>query len=344
MDRGEENIFFEGARDGAGSTGCTSVACRRRPGDDAAVVQRRAVFAVRRAVDNLSAPRGLLVGALAGGALAFGLGSFASAPVAYAGAGALLVGMAALAAPDARRARAVLAAGGAGVGLRGGGERVVAALGRRLGVMATTGPAATAPAMSASAPTSAHLTPPVALPAELRVNAVVIPESDPDEARADVASAIKPPGDSGLSEAHAIRLTADATVWRLWSGPNRKDASGRTNRLGGWWSFYPPHGTQQSYRVDYGICRAWNDLTWVAKCTLKKGAVVAIGPSNSVSAEACGDETGKESYPAQPRNWQVWISRAAARPQELECPPETADYEVDPQEISRPKRGALVPQ
>src|SRR5262249_55391113 len=136
-----------------------------------------------------------------------------------------------------------------------------------------------------------------------------------------------------------VRLTQDLTVFRMWNGPAKKDANGRTNRLGQWWAYDAPHGTQQQYRSDYEICLAWNDLTYVAKCTLKKGAVVAIGPGNSVSPKTCSDPRGKETYPANPRAWQVWISKVWARAPEFECPAETVDYEADPSDVSHPKKG-----
>ena len=56
---------------------------------------------------------------------------------------------------------------------------------------------------------------------------------------------------------------------------------------------------------------------------------MAIGPGNSVSAATCQDPSGKERYPASPRQWQVYVSRAFARigpDKELECPGEALDY------------------
>jgi hypothetical protein len=174
----------------------------------------------------------------------------------------------------------------------------------------------------------------LALPAQLTGKAVLVADGDPDAPRADLASAIKPAGQGALTQGIVVRLTADVPVWRMWSGPDKKDASGHTNRLGQWWSYDAPHGPQQGYRVAYEICASWNDLTWVAKCTLKKGAVVAIGPGQSVSPATCSDTTGKEAYPANPRDWQLWVSKVWARGQELECPVDTSDYQADPGDIS----------
>jgi hypothetical protein len=193
----------------------------------------------------------------------------------------------------------------------------------------------TAPLTLTGAPASAPAAP--SLPPQLAGKAVVLAASDPDAPRADLASALKPAGEGGLvAPGLVVRLTADVPVWRLWNGPDKKDTSGHTNRMGQWWSYDAPRGSQQGYRIAYQVCGSWNDLTWVARCTLKKGAVVAIGPGNSVGAKACGDATGKESYPVNARDWQVWVSKVWARGVELECPAETGDYEADTADIAQP--------
>lgn len=177
----------------------------------------------------------------------------------------------------------------------------------------------------------------LALPKKLEGKAVVLPSTDPNYARADAASAVKPAGQGGLTEGLVVQLTEDVPVYRMWSGPTKKDSRGNTNRMGQWWSYDAPTGPVTGYRTDYEICTGWNDLTWVATCTLKKGAVVVIGPGQSVSAESCGDVTGKETYAANLEDWQVYVSKAWARGTELVCPAETSDYEADPQDISKPK-------
>jgi hypothetical protein len=179
---------------------------------------------------------------------------------------------------------------------------------------------------------------PLSLPPQLQGKAVVIAPSDPDASRADLASAVKPAGEGGITQGLVVRLTADIPVWRLWSGPTKKDASGRDNRMGQWWGYDAPHGTQAAYRTAYEICMPWNDLTWVAKCTLKAGAVVAIGPGNSVSAKVCGDPTGKEAYPVNTHDWQIWISKIWERGKEIVCPAETLDYEDDAADIAHAKK------
>lgn len=180
---------------------------------------------------------------------------------------------------------------------------------------------------------------PITLPALLTGKAVVLASSEADHARGDLAGALKQAGEGGLSEALVVRLTADIPVYRMWSGPEKKDSRGNTNRVGQWWSYDAPTGTQASYRTAYEICEDWNELTWVVTCTLKAGAVVTIGPGQSVSAATCGDETGKEEYPANSNNWQVFVSKAWTRlgpDKELDCPDEARDYVADVADISRP--------
>ena len=190
--------------------------------------------------------------------------------------------------------------------------------------------------------------PPAALtlPPALAGKAEVVPPTDPAYAQANVAGAVKPAGDGGISEALVVKITADIPVYRMWSGPAKLDKNGNTNRLGSWWSYDAPSGTQEQYRTEYEICTAWNDLTWVATCTLKAGTVIAIGPGQSVSAATCGDPTGKESYPANPVDWQTYIDQAYNKVgpgKPLDCPPETQDYEANPADISQPLHGAAAP-
>ncbi|WP_293999794.1 hypothetical protein [Sphaerotilus sp.] len=175
------------------------------------------------------------------------------------------------------------------------------------------------------------------LPTQLAGKAEVLVSTDADYPRAVITSAVKAAGDGGVVEGTVIRLKQDVTVWRLWSGPTKKNASGLTNRIGGWWAYDAPKGTQAQYRTAYEICNGWNDLTWVAKCTLKAGAVVVIGPGQSVSAQTCGDVTGAETYPANQKDWQTYVDKPWARPTELVCPADTEDYEANPADISKAK-------
>ena len=165
------------------------------------------------------------------------------------------------------------------------------------------------------------------MPAAFVGHAVVLAADDPDFDRAHVVEAVKMPGAGGVTEALVVRITEDVPVWRMWSGPDKLYGGGRTNRIGQWWTPDAPQGTVAQYRVDYEICAAWNDLAWVAQCTLKAGAVVAVGPGQSVSAETCGAEG--ESYPAS-NHIQLFVWQPWTQPEALVCPDVSADHAVDP--------------
>ncbi len=175
---------------------------------------------------------------------------------------------------------------------------------------------------------------PAGFPAAWARQVTVLTPDDADYARASIDHAIQPAGKGGIVEGVVVRINADLPVYRLWNGPDKLDGQGRTNRMGQWWTPDAPMGNTEQYRRDYDICVDWNDLTWVATCTLKAGAVVAMGPGQSVSAETCGDITGQESYPANPAHWQVYVQSVWDRGAELSCPDVSSDYRADPQNLA----------
>lgn len=168
----------------------------------------------------------------------------------------------------------------------------------------------------------------------------LVPPTDPSYAVADAAGAAGVPGEGKVTKPYVVRLTRDMPVYRLWAGPTVLDAQGRTSRIGQWWTFDPPTGTLASFRRRYEVCEKWDTLRWVAQCTLRRGSVVAIGPGQSVSEQTC-EKTG-ESYPANERNFQVYIHDAWKRTgqpdSELSCPDVSRDYQDDPLDISRTAR------
>ena len=171
------------------------------------------------------------------------------------------------------------------------------------------------------------------VPAALNGKATVLAPSDPAYARANVGNAVKAEGLGGVSQALVIQLSADLPVYRMWSGPV---TTGNSNRMGSWWAFDRPQGSREGYRRAYEICGTWNELNWVAACTLKAGSVVAIGPGQSVSAQTCADSSGYETYGTNARDWQVYVDKAWSRGAELVCPPETSDYRANPADVTQP--------
>ena len=143
--------------------------------------------------------------------------------------------------------------------------------------------------------------------------------------------AVKPRGMGGVSRGTVLTLEEDATVYRMWSGPvdphtDGIEADPITNELGQWWTFAPPSGTVEQYRKKYAICTGWNDLLWISVCTLKAGATVVVGPTQSVSEETCGVKG--EHYR---RRWsqQVYIQRAWER-DDLVC---VLKYRANPEDL-----------
>ena len=82
-----------------------------------------------------------------------------------------------------------------------------------------------------------------------------------------------------------------------------------------------------------------DSLRFVAQCTLRRGAIVVIGAGQSVSAETCGEPRGREQYPANARDFQVYIHAAWTKTGTpdamLSCPDESQDYRNDPNDISK---------
>lgn len=168
----------------------------------------------------------------------------------------------------------------------------------------------------------------------------LVAAGDATYASADPKDATGAPGVGKVSTPYVVRLTRDLPVYRLWAGPAVRDAQGRTNRIGEWWAFDPPDGTLAGYRRRYEICEKWNTLRWVAQCTLRRGSVVVMGPGQSVSAQTCEDPSGRENYPANDRDLQVYIHQAWTRTGQpdsaLSCPDESRDYQNDPQDVAKP--------
>lgn len=153
--------------------------------------------------------------------------------------------------------------------------------------------------------------------------------------------AIKEPGQGGIASGVLLRLTDDVPVYRLWNGPDAKlNAYGGTNRIGSWWSADKPAGNVTQYQRANAICQEWNDLAWEVKCTLKKGTVIAVGPTQSANCKI-GD-----SFQANPTQ-QIYVDNVASR--FVSCPklesdnPADRDFPVDPNELLLQKKAQAVP-
>jgi hypothetical protein len=81
-------------------------------------------------------------------------------------------------------------------------------------------------------------------------------------------------GKGGLSTFAVWRVKIPVRVYRLFGG--NAPAHGRH------WTFAAPEGTAEQVRATYGVCKEFNDLTAIVACELPKGALVAVGPGQSV--------------------------------------------------------------
>ena len=50
----------------------------------------------------------------------------------------------------------------------------------------------------------------------------------------------------------------------------------------------------------------------MTRCTLKKDAVVVVGPAAAVAPKDCGDASA-EAYPENAQDWRMWIAKPADR-------------------------------
>jgi hypothetical protein len=139
-------------------------------------------------------------------------------------------------------------------------------------------------------------------------------------------NAIEKTGKGGISSGILVQLTDDIDVYRMWDGPDSGlNEYGTTNRIGAWWTADRPSGKVNDYRVKNAICPDWNTLKWVAKCTLKKGSLVAVGPTQSASCK-----TG-ESYSAN-NTQQIYVDNYSST--YMQCAKyKEADYEANPDDI-----------
>ena len=180
------------------------------------------------------------------------------------------------------------------------------------------------------------------LPEQVASSLTFVARDEKGYAEADPAGATGEPGTGKVTRPFVVRLTKEMKVYRLWAGPDVRDGRGNTSRLGSWWTFDRPSGSLTDYRRRYEVCESWNSLRWVAECTLRAGTVVVMGGGQSVSAKTCGDATGRENYPANDRDLQVYIreafKRVAPPTADLVCPDESRDYKNDPQRINESEK------
>lgn len=198
------------------------------------------------------------------------------------------------------------------------------------------------------------------LPAEIRDRVEVLATFDPTQvvtvteqaayaeqrhvARDLIGDALKPAGKGGVYEGKIVKVSQAFPLYRVYSV--KEYARTGRGRIGGWWTHIPPaRGVSRlEYRRRYEICESFNpDLDRVVQCRIYPGALLVIGPGQSVDEGTCGK--GGESYVADSgkRNLQIYlvepfrhqftIRDAQAPLQDIEryigCPADTADRSYD---------------
>ncbi|HET6420937.1 MAG TPA: hypothetical protein VFG19_12305 [Geobacteraceae bacterium] len=153
-----------------------------------------------------------------------------------------------------------------------------------------------------------------------------------------IGNALKPAGKGGVYEGKVLKVKKVLPIFRVYTKKTNPQ-TGRNNRFGSWWTFVPPGRgiTKTDYRKGYEICESFNpDLDRVAQCSIYPGALLLMGPGQSVDSNTCGNPD--ESYPADigKNDLQIFIyqmyNHAFQTPDQHEgdvnyigCPPETDD-------------------
>jgi hypothetical protein len=124
-----------------------------------------------------------------------------------------------------------------------------------------------------------------------------------------IGNALKPEGDGGVYEGKILKVKKEFPIYRVYTKKGDPE-TGRNNRFGGWWTHVPPGKgiSKADYRRRYEICESFNrDLDLVVQCWIYPGALLLIGPGQSVSEGTCrkpgesyASDTGKD-------NLQIYI-------------------------------------
>ncbi len=160
-----------------------------------------------------------------------------------------------------------------------------------------------------------------------------------------IGNALKPEGKGGVYEGKVLNVKKPFPIFRVYTKKENPE-TGRNNRFGGWWIHVPPgKGTSKSdYRRRYEICESFNhDLDRVVQCRIYPGALLLIGPGQSVNEDLCGKKGESYASDTGKENLQIFIfdmfnhsflSRDQQAPLQDEehyigCPEESNDLSFD---------------
>jgi hypothetical protein len=130
-------------------------------------------------------------------------------------------------------------------------------------------------------------------------------------ATALIGNTLMAEGKGGVYEGKVVKVRQAFPLYRVYSA-GEYARTGR-GRVGGWWTPVPPAKgvTPAEYRRRYEICQSFNpDLDRVVQCRIYPGALLVIGPGQSVDEETCAK--AGESYAAdgEKRNLQIYLFEA----------------------------------
>ncbi len=111
---------------------------------------------------------------------------------------------------------------------------------------------------------------------------------------------VSPDGGGNIKTADLVVATQDLPIYRAYSKkPFTCSGAAPAAQYGAWWSFQSPK-SKHDYRVRNAVCPSWNDFSMKETCTLKKGTVVAVGPTQSKTRCDLGPNCA-----AKPADWPV---------------------------------------
>ena len=99
-----------------------------------------------------------------------------------------------------------------------------------------------------------------------------------------LARIVSPARGGNVSSAELVVATRDVSIYRAYSRPQIACGVERpAGAFGSWWSLIPlPVASKRvEYRAHMAVCEPWNDFSKRVTCTLKKGSVIAVGPTQS---------------------------------------------------------------
>jgi hypothetical protein len=155
----------------------------------------------------------------------------------------------------------------------------------------------------------------VAIATTIDIGKVITPSTRSDNveklryAASLIDNAVLPEGKGGVYEAKLLKVKKPFPIYRAYT-KKTDPATQRNNRIGGWWAPAPPKpgSTKDDYRRNYEVCAGWNpDLDMVVQCWVYPGALVLIGPGQSVDEAACEKENERYAADREKKHLQIFI-------------------------------------